>query len=182
MRWINRTNTWVSVFGFCVLSGCAGGQKATPEAEAAEAPPKPQSYERGVARMYPRSSSEVKGGLVFRDTPEGLQVTGDLENLEAGSSYAVYLHSKPDCSALDAKSVGPIYNPGDGSPPAGLLGQAHGTADGEGKEVDLLVPHLKLNGSDSIVDLAVVVHAWPFDPEAEVEKVPYLSCGVIEGD
>jgi hypothetical protein len=48
--------------------------------------------------------------------------------------------------------------------------------------VDLLVPHLKLNGSDSIVDLAVVVHAWPFDPEADVEKVPYLSCGVIEGD
>lgn len=167
-----------------MLSGCAGGQTAGPDtAEGAqEAPAEPESYERGVARMYPRSSSDVKGALIFRDGPEGLTVTGDLENLEDGSSYAVYLHTTPDCSALDGKSVGPIYNPGQSSPPAGLLGQAQGSANGEGKEVDLVVAHLKLNGADSVVNLPVVVHAWPFDPEADLERVPLLACGVIEGD
>lgn len=162
-----------------LVLGCGGTQT---EPTAAEQPTeKPEAFEKGTAHLFSKSGSKVKGALAFRDSSEGLHVTGELDGLDEGSSFAVSLHTSPDCSAHDGKSVGPIFNPSGAVPPVGLIGEVRGLPGDEGKEADFDVPHLRLNGSNSVLGLAVVVHAWPYDPNVALETVPFLACGVIEG-
>lgn len=169
----------ISFIAAGLLLGCGGTQTEPAEAEGPQE--QQEKFEKGTAHLYSKSGSKVKGALAFRDSSEGLHVTGDLEGLDEGSSFAVSLHTSPDCSAHDGKSVGPIFNPSNASPPVGLVGEVRGLPGDEGKEADFVVPYLRLNGSKSVLGLAVVVHAWPYDPAVALEKVPFLACGVVEG-
>lgn len=174
-----KSATFISFIATGLSLGCGATQ--TEPAEAEQPAEKPENFEKGTAHLFAKSGSKVKGALAFRDSPEGLHVTGELEGLDEGSSFAISLHTNPDCSAHDGKSVGPIFNPGDAVPPVGLIGEARGLPGNEGKEADFDVPHLRLNGDSSVLGLSVVVHAWPYDPNVALETVPFLACGVIEG-
>lgn len=179
MTLVKSTTFTLSLLAAELVLGCGAAQ--TEPAEAEQPTATPENFEKGTAHLFAKSGSKVKGALAFRDSPDGLHVTGDLEGLDEGSSFAVSLHTSPDCSAHDGKSVGPIFNPSSAVPPVGLIGEVRGLSGGEGKEADFDVPHLRLNGSNSVLGLSVVVHAWPYDPNVALETVPFLACGVIEG-
>jgi Cu-Zn family superoxide dismutase len=160
------------------LAGCASSTASAPPAEAA-AEPSAIVAERGIADLFPKTRSHVKGTLVFRDSPDGLSIKGKLKDLESGS-YAITLHESGDCSAHDAKTVGAVWNPTASQPPLGFLGNATGSDEAREGTVELVAPGLTLNGETSVLGHALVVHAWPMDPAADLGKVPFLACGVIE--
>lgn len=160
------------------LAACGGSGASTKPAESAEAEADAPA-ERAVADMYPKTRSTVKGTLVVRDSPEGLSIKGKLKGLDSGS-FAITLHESGDCSSHDAKTVGPVWNPTAADPPVGFLGNTTGSDDSHEAEVELTVAGLALNGDASVVGHALVVHAWPMDPGADLAKVPFLACGVIE--
>jgi len=156
---------------------CGGATASAPPAETAAADE--GAPERGIADLYPKTRSQVKGSLVVRDTPEGLSIKGKVKGLESGS-FAVTLHESGDCSAHDAKTVGAVWNPTQADPPLGFLGNATGSDETKEGEIDLVVPGVTLSGDAGALGHALVVHAWPMDPAADLSKVPFLACGVIE--
>jgi len=167
----------LSVIGVA-LAACGGAGASPPPAESADSA-QAAPAERAIADLYPKTRSQVKGSLVVRDTPDGLSIKGKLKGLDGGS-FAITLHEGRDCSAHDAKTVGAVFNPTAADPPLGFLGNATGSDETHEADVDLLVAGLALNGSAAVLDHALVVHAWPMDPAADLGKVPFLACGVIE--
>jgi len=159
------------------LVGCAGSSSSAPAAESA--PSETAEVEKGVVDLFPKTRSQVKGSLVLRDSPEGLSIKGKLKGVDAGS-HGFSLHATNDCTAHDAKTVGPVWNPTEAEKPVGLLGNVVGSDDTQQAEVDIVVPGLTLEGDHSVLGHAVVLHAWPLDPGADLDKVPFLACGVIE--
>jgi Cu/Zn superoxide dismutase len=160
------------------LIACGGATASAPPAETAaveEAAP----IERAIADLYPKTRSQVKGSLVVRDSPEGLSIKGKVKGLDSGS-FAVTLHESGDCTAHDAKTVGPVWNPTKADPPVGFIGNATGHDETHEADLDLVVPGITLSGDAGAVGHALVVHAWPMDPAADLSKVPFLACGVIE--
>lgn len=161
-----------------LVIGCGGSTPPAqePAAEGATADT-PSDADRSLAEMYPTQQSEVSGTIVLRMEEGGLLLKGRLSGLPAGS-HALAIHENGDCTAHDAKSVGGLFNPGGGDTPRGMLGDIETKIAGQ-TEVELTVPELGMSGPDSVVGHALVVHAWPYDPNVELEKVPYLACGVI---
>lgn len=163
-------------------TACGGAQTAAetqvaPSAHAGNA--EPSKVERAIADVFPKSRSQVKGSLVFKETPEGLAIVGKLKGVDSGS-HALTLHASGDCTAHDAKSVGPVWNPGDRQPASGFLGNVVGDDKTLTASVNLVVPGLALEGDSSVLGHAVVLHAWPLDPAADLSPVPFLGCGAIE--
>ncbi len=161
-----------------LLFGVAcGGTKPPPEPPNAGGDPTSDGADRALAEMYPTQQSEVSGTIVVRMTEGGVSLKGRLTGLPAGS-HALAIHENGDCTAHDAKSVGGLFAPGGGDPPAGLLGDIETKVAGQ-TDVELTAPELHTSGSESVVGRALVVHAWPYDPSVELERVPFLACGVI---
>lgn len=161
------------------MVSCAGESAPPAEnAQSVDAAENPE-WDRGIADLFPKSNSDVRGTLVLRETPGGLQIKGRIEALEKGS-FALSMHVDGDCSSHDAKSVGDVFNPTEADPPAGLLGDARGNNETQEAQVELLAPDLELNGPNTVLGHSVVVHAWPTDPAVDWDRVPFLACGVIE--
>jgi Cu-Zn family superoxide dismutase len=70
--------------------------------------------------LEPRSGSAVSGTLALHAVAGGVEITGDVRGLAPGSTHGFHVHEKGDCSAPDASSAGPHFNP---------TGAAHGKAD-----------------------------------------------------
>lgn len=175
-------NKTLASFTLACLVGAPGCGGSTPPPEAASgsesaAKQEEADTDRSLAEMYPTQRSEVSGTIVLRTTEAGVLLKGRLNGLPAGS-HALAIHEKGDCSAHDGKSVGGLFNPAGADPAVGRLGDLTTTEPGN-TEVELTVAGLEMSGPNSIVGKALVVHAWPYDPAAELEKVPYLACGVI---
>ncbi len=170
--------TLVAVGGALSISGCTTKQEAPADPSSTQ-PSESSEWNRGIVDLYPKMNSDVRGTLVIKENPQGLQITGHLEALES-SSYAISMHVQGDCSAHDAKSVGKVFNPTQSEPPAGLLGDAVGDENSKKSEVELIAPNLHINGDDSVLGRAIVVHAWPTDPQVDWQRVPFFACGVIE--
>ena len=156
------------------MTGCASLQDAGPTAQ---------------VQLESRSSSTVTGTLKLRQKAEGVQITGEVRGLSPASAHGFHVHEKGDCSAADASSAGPHFNP-QGSP-HGKMGVAphHAgdmpniVADGRGTaQVDVLVPGATLTpGAASIAGRSVVVHRDPDDYATQPagNAGPRLACGVI---
>lgn len=161
-------------------AACAGSAKNA-EAESAESDAaSPTNFERGLADLFPKSNSQVRGSLVFRQGPDGLQIGGHVQGLEGGR-FAISIHESNDCSAHDASSVGKVFDPTASSPPRGLVGDVVAKEGASNSAVELVAPELELNGPSAVLGHAVVIHAWPTDPKVDWTRVPFLACGVIEG-
>ena len=157
-----------------LVTGCASLQDAGPTAQ---------------VQLEPRSSSTVTGSLKLRQKAEGVQITGEVRGLSPASAHGFHVHEKGDCSAADASSAGPHFNP-QGSP-HGKMGVAPHHAgdmpnivsDKRGAaQVDVLVPGATLTpGPASIAGRAVVVHRDPDDYSTQPagNAGPRLACGVI---
>lgn len=155
-------------------SGCASLQDAGPSAR---------------VQLESRSSSTVTGTLELRQKADGVQITGEVRGLSPASAHGFHVHEKGDCSAADASSAGPHFNPQ--GAPHGKMGQAphHAgdmpniVADRRGTaQVDVLVPGATLTpGVASIAGRSVVVHRDPDDYSTQPagNAGPRLACGVI---
>lgn len=62
------------------------------------------------AKLEPRSDSQARGWLRLQDTPQGVLVEAEVENISPGP-HGFHIHEKGDCSASDASSAGGHFNP-----------------------------------------------------------------------
>lgn len=71
------------------------------------------------AQIEPKSGSHAAGRAWFAKSKDGIQILVVTKHLMPGL-HGIHIHEKGDCSAKDASSAGPHYNPSK---------HKHGTAD-----------------------------------------------------
>jgi Cu-Zn family superoxide dismutase len=146
-----------------------------------------QDVTKAVAKLEPKSGSQVTGTVTFTKSGDDVQVVADIQNLKPGQ-HGFHIHEKGDCSAADAASAGGHFNPthqhhggpmtaehhtGDlGNIEADASGKAH--LDWKGK--------MNLTGADTIIGKSVVVHEKEDDLKTDPagNSGARIACGVIE--
>ncbi|TZF85172.1 superoxide dismutase family protein, partial [Cognatilysobacter lacus] len=120
----------------------------------------------------------------------GAHLTGDIGGLAPNSTHGLHVHETGDCSAADATSAGPHFNPAGrahGGPDshahhAGDLPNIVAGADGVA-HVDLHLNGLTLGGpaAGNILNRALVVHAQPDDYSSQPagNAGARIACGVV---
>src|SRR5437660_11846197 len=69
-----------------------------------------QDVTKATAKLEPKSGSKATGTVTFTKAGDEVQVVADVENLKPGK-HGFHIHEKGDCSAPDAASAGPHFNP-----------------------------------------------------------------------
>ena len=140
-----------------------------------------------VAQLEAKSGSKVTGFVVFQKVGDQVLAAGALQNLKPGK-HGVHIHENGDCSAPDAASAGPHFNPTHqhhGGPAteehhAGDLGNID--ADGSGNARLNWTGKLSLEGADSIIGKSLVVHEKEDDLKTDPagNSGARIACGVIK--
>lgn len=122
-----------------------------------------------TAVVHPTKGNTVKGVVQLEQVEGGCRIAWDLEGLAPGQ-HGFHIHELGDCNCDDGKCTGGHFNPAGrkhGAPSAaerhvGDLGNIEAGADGrsKGEMIDKLVT---LNGPQSVVGRAILVHADPDD-------------------
>jgi Cu-Zn family superoxide dismutase len=163
----------------------------TPAQPAAVAPaPEVPLARSATVTLTPASGSLVSGKLTAMPVQDGVRITGEIGGLVRGSTHAIHIHEKGDCSAADATSAGGHFNPA--QQPHGRAGSGphHGgdmdniVADANGvARVDVHAVGVSLGGgAGNIGGRAVVVHAMPDDYSTQPSgnAGARVACGVIK--
>ena len=161
----------------------------TSSARAAAAPA--ISTARGATvTLAPASASLVSGKLTAAPIAGGVRITGEIGGLSRGSTHAIHIHEKGDCSAADATSAGGHFNPAQQAHGRAGSGPHHGgdmdniVADANGvARVDVRALGVTLGGgATDIGGRAVVVHAMPDDYTSQPagNAGARVACGVIQ--
>lgn len=142
-------------------------------------------------QLTPTSGQNAAGMLSFRDTTDGVTVTGRISGLPVDRELGFHIHEVGDCSAPDASSAGDHFNPGL-QPHGDPGGDEHHAGDmpnldvdDEGvAEVDVTLEGLRLDGPPANMNLrnrAVVVHARADDYKTQPAGASgdRIACGVI---
>ena len=152
------------------------------EAPTVEAP----TVEYAVAVLEPKSDSGVTGTVRFALGADGVSVDANAAGLTPGL-HAFHVHVYGDCTSPDGKSAGTHYNfqGGPGNDPSikritGNLGELDADEEGNASLTEN-VPEAELNGPDSIIGRAVIVHEKPNDPSDPPIGAAggRVACGVI---
>ncbi|WP_235565427.1 superoxide dismutase family protein [Lysobacter sp. Root494] len=140
--------------------------------------------------LAPASGSLVSGKLTAAPVTDGVRITGEIGGLSRGSTHAIHIHEKGDCSAADATSAGGHFNPSQQAHGRAGSGPHHGgdmdniVADANGvARVDVRALGVSLGGgATDIGGRAVVVHAMPDDYATQPagNAGARVACGVIE--
>jgi len=165
----------------------AGDEPATKPAGTPSTPP----ITAAVADMKPTQGSTVKGKVTFEAKKHGVHLVADLTGLTPGE-HGFHIHEKGDCSAPDASSAGPHFNPTDkhhGDPGTldyhvGDLGNIEADKAGVA-HLAVYFPHLTLSsGHDAIIGKAVIVHALRDDMKTQPagNSGAREACGVIKAE
>lgn len=143
--------------------------------------------EKGQAHadLASKSGSNASGVVDFADTIQGVKIDYYIKGLQPNSVHGIHIHEKGDCSSADAKSAGGHYKElaetggtSQSTPEkyAGDLQQIK--ADGQGvAQGTMMATHISVNGKNSIVNHAVVLHDGPDD--VTKASPPRIACGVI---
>ena len=142
---------------------------------------------RAVAVLHPTKDSHVAGTVWFIQENGKVHVVADITGLTPGP-HGFHVHEFGDATSDDASAAGGHYNPhkmhhaGPTAPNrhAGDLGNL--VADAEGKaHLDVADAGLSLEGADSVIGRAVIVHASADDltsqPAGNAGR--RVACGVI---
>ena len=141
------------------------------------------------AVLSPTEGNSVTGSVRFTATEDGVRVDGAITGLAPGS-HGFHVHENGDCSAPDGTSAGGHYAPSDsphGGPDAvasnrhmGDLGNLEVDDTGAVK-FNFTDPVLAMEGDDSIIGKAVIVHAGEDDLTSQPSGAagPRVACGVI---
>ena len=146
---IRVTITTLAFIGALAVTGCKSGTTGR----------------HAMAELNPASGSNVRGTVHFYETKKGVRVVANVSGLTPGK-HGFHIHDKGDCSAPDAKSAGPHFNPtkmkhggpNDAERHAGDFGNITADASGNAtwKTVD---SHISFDGPNSIIGKGVIVHA-----------------------
>ena len=173
------------IIGLLAVAGVAGAGKE----EARKAPPaQTMPVGKATASIEARSGSSLSGTADFVLQGEKLMITVSLKGAPPGP-HAVHIHEKGDCSAPDASSAGPHFNPGGhqhGSPDApehhaGDLGNITIGEDGTGTLM-IHTSELTVAGEPSgVVGHAIIVHekSDDFVTQPTGNAGGRIGCGVI---
>lgn len=178
------------------LAACAStpapqrGTTAPPPAPAAPATPPVSTASGATITLAPASGSLVSGKLTASPIVGGVRLTGEIGGLPGGSTHAIHIHEKGDCSAADATSAGGHFNPSQQAHGRAGSGPHHGgdmdniVADAHGvARVDVRALGVTLGGgATDIGSRAVVVHAMPDDYATQPagNAGARVACGVIK--
>ncbi len=140
-----------------------------------------------VAVVHALGNHKVSGKVTFTQKSDGVEIVGEFTGLQPGE-HGFHVHEFGDCSMADGKCAGGHFNPA-GEPHAGPDdAQRHAgdfgniKADGQGhatyKRTDKII---KLNGPNSIIGRALIVHAKPDDLKTQPsgDAGDRVGCGVI---
>ncbi len=141
-----------------------------------------------VADLQPTQGNEVKGTVTFTEQEKGVRVVADISGLTPGD-HGFHIHEKGDCSAPDGSSAGGHFNP-TGTPHGapntpeshvGDMGNIMADASGNA-HIDKVFTKPSLEGENSIIGLAVIVHGGRDDLESQPSgnAGPRVACGVIK--
>ena len=143
-----------------------------------------------VAVMEPRSDSQVRGTVSFTETEQGgLAVKVDLSGVPEGI-HGFHVHEKGDCSAPDATSAGPHFNPhnmphagpADVQRHAGDLGNVVAPASGVVKN-EFVITGISLAAGtpENILGRGVILHAKRDDLTSQPtgDAGGRIACGVV---
>ncbi|HMV49674.1 MAG TPA: superoxide dismutase family protein [Blastocatellia bacterium] len=158
-----------ATLGFLLLAGLsvAAKHKITNPATAAAEPTK------AIAVLKPTEGNKVWGWATFTKDGDKIKVVGEIEGLTPGK-HGFHVHEFGDCSAKDASSAGPHFNPqntphadhGSAQRHVGDLGNIEANADGKAR-IDLTDSAMKLDGPNSILGRGVIVHAQADDLKSQ---------------
>ncbi|MBO9715819.1 MAG: superoxide dismutase family protein [Pseudoxanthomonas sp.] len=173
-----------------VLAGCS----STPPARAPAAPaaaPATSTAQQAVAVLASASGSRVSGKLTLAPMGGGVHISGEVGGLPPNALSGFHVHEKGDCSAIDASSAGPHFNPaasqhgraGTAVHHAGDMDNIVADANGVARvNVHLLGVTLGDGGANDIAGRAVIVHAAPDDYQTQPagNAGARVACGVIK--
>ena len=152
---------------------------------AADAPAGPVT--KATAVLSSTKGSTVAGLVTFTKVEGGVNIVADVTGLAPGK-HGFHIHEFGDCSAPDASSAGGHFNPHHsehGAPDAALrhagdFGNLEADESGKAhyERVDKII---SLNGTDSIVGHAVIVHEKADDLKTQPtgNAGARAACGVI---
>ncbi|NLA67516.1 MAG: superoxide dismutase family protein [Gammaproteobacteria bacterium] len=138
-----RPATFVAIV---LLAGCA----TAPPAPAPQPPAPPPRADTGTAsrahaNLTAASATLASGRILLRATPAGVRMQGEIGGLSRNGAHVLQVHERGDCSAIDASSAGPWFDPaGGGAPPSGserIIANERGVA-----RVDQMVAGAVLGG------------------------------------
>ena len=142
---------------------------------------------KAVAVLSPTEGNNVRGTVTFTKEGDKVKVVAHIDGLTPGK-HGFHIHEWGDCSSKDGAAAGGHFNPSaaphaarDASARhAGDLGNIEVAADGKA-HVDFTDPMLKLDGPNSIIGHAVIVHANPDDLKTQPtgNAGGRQACGVI---
>ena len=180
-----------------LLAACSSTPQTRSDAGVDGAPTAPElatesALQSASVNLAAASGSLVSGRLAIMPMGDGLHLTGEVGGLEPGSTHAIHIHEKGDCSAADASSAGGHFNPT--AEPHGKVDTAthHAgdmnniVANAEGVAmVNVHAQGVVLGGSaaNDAVGKAVIVHAAPDDYTSQPSgnAGARVACGVIAG-
>lgn len=161
-------------------------------------PPQPVKVEvptastarQAVANLASASGSLVSGKATLVPMSGGVHLTGTVGGLPPNSTHGFHVHEKGDCSAVDASSAGPHFNPFAAAHGKAESGAHHAgdmdnvVANNEGvATLDIHVNGVTLGGGavNDIAGRALVVHAAPDDYTSQPagNAGSRVACGVI---
>ena len=143
-----------------------------------------------TAVVRPASGSQAHGTVKFTQVGTRVRVDAEIAALTAGL-HGLHIHDKGDCTAPDATSAGPHFNPGGkkhGAPEsmerhAGDLGNLK--ADEYGKAtLTMMVDGISVGtGPNGVTGKGIIVHADADDLKTDPagNSGARIGCGVIEG-
>jgi superoxide dismutase, Cu-Zn family len=141
-------------------------------------------------RIEPRSGSTLKGTLDLATQSGGVAVTIEVEGAQPGR-HGVHFHENADCSAPDATSAGPHWNPDrhqHGLPPVkprhlGDMGNLEVGANGKGRMQFFLDSANLIPGDPhSLVGRGLIVHEKRDDGSQPFGSAGgRLGCAEIKG-
>ena len=132
--------------------------------------------------------NDVIGEVLFTQISGGVRVQVSARGLSKGK-HGFHIHEYGDCTAGDASSAGPHFNPTDephGSPTnekrhVGDLGNIVADTDGIAA-YDYVDKELTFDGEESIIGKSVIVHKDPddFTTQPTGDSGKRVACGIIQ--
>lgn len=182
----------------CAAAACSQPAEPPPPAPVAPpapvppAPPPPPAAPSvtASAELAPTQGHAATGALTLTLDADGVRITGSLTGVGPGGTHGFHVHETGDCSAPDASSAGPHFNPG--NHPHGHPGQGEHHAgdmpnlvadDAGALAVDVVVPGVTLgDGAETdVLGRALVLHAKADDyaTQPSGDSGARIACGVI---
>lgn len=141
-----------------LLTACAAAPVTTVPSPPAPPAPEPVEFaatgtaDEAIANLASASGSLVSGRVTLHAETGAVRISGEVGGLIPHGAHGLQVHEKGDCSAADASSAGPFFDPLEGFAQRGAVSGIPGRifADERGvARVDLVIPGAVLGGGSA---------------------------------